>query len=321
MSVITKFLKLFQYEPEKDADSTFNISLALNENWDKIDNACAALNTGKAAADHTHTAAQVGADTAGAAQMVQTRLQQHTADKANPHAVTAEQIGAVPANEASEFNFVKHIINTLNIDKAYDHNYVCGFSLQEGNGTFPVQDWLNITNFCCGHFVSQTAITCQNQGAPPRSWIRQRYITPEAPWSAWREQSFADHSHSFNTSEITGTLPIAKGGTGATTAAGVRANLAIASPVTATLSLSAASWVLVGGVYQQTVACSVAQTNMKMRPLISLNKPTDLASAKLQSEAFALIERADTGSGNVTFVCGTEKPQVTFSVFFDGGIA
>ena len=37
MSIITKFLKLFEYDPETDGASTFNIPKALNENWDKID--------------------------------------------------------------------------------------------------------------------------------------------------------------------------------------------------------------------------------------------------------------------------------------------
>ncbi|WP_312643980.1 hypothetical protein [Hydrogenoanaerobacterium sp.] len=37
MSKLTKFLKLFQYEPEVEKKKTFNITEALNNNWDKID--------------------------------------------------------------------------------------------------------------------------------------------------------------------------------------------------------------------------------------------------------------------------------------------
>lgn len=37
MSKLTKFLKLFQYEPEADKQKTFNITEALNNNWDKVD--------------------------------------------------------------------------------------------------------------------------------------------------------------------------------------------------------------------------------------------------------------------------------------------
>ena len=37
MSVLTEVLKLFKYDPVADADSTFNITQALNNNWDKLD--------------------------------------------------------------------------------------------------------------------------------------------------------------------------------------------------------------------------------------------------------------------------------------------
>lgn len=37
MSKLTEFLKLFEYEPETDGVLTFNITAALNNNWDKID--------------------------------------------------------------------------------------------------------------------------------------------------------------------------------------------------------------------------------------------------------------------------------------------
>ena len=37
MSAITNFLNLFKYDREADANSTFNIETALNQNWDKVD--------------------------------------------------------------------------------------------------------------------------------------------------------------------------------------------------------------------------------------------------------------------------------------------
>lgn len=37
MSKSTEKLKLFEYEPEKDGKRTFNITNALNENWNKIE--------------------------------------------------------------------------------------------------------------------------------------------------------------------------------------------------------------------------------------------------------------------------------------------
>ena len=60
MSLKTKLLELFKYEPDKDGAQTFNIKSALNDNWDKIDKV----------------------------------LGTHTSNKSNPHKVTAEQVGA-----------------------------------------------------------------------------------------------------------------------------------------------------------------------------------------------------------------------------------
>ena len=37
MSLKTKLLELFKYEPETDGAQTFNIKSALNDNWDKIE--------------------------------------------------------------------------------------------------------------------------------------------------------------------------------------------------------------------------------------------------------------------------------------------
>ena len=42
MSLKTKILGLFKYDPDKDGASTFNIEQALNANWDKLDNEVAA---------------------------------------------------------------------------------------------------------------------------------------------------------------------------------------------------------------------------------------------------------------------------------------
>ena len=39
LSKQTKNLGLFQYDPQEDGAQTFNIDVALNENWDKIDDA------------------------------------------------------------------------------------------------------------------------------------------------------------------------------------------------------------------------------------------------------------------------------------------
>lgn len=41
MSKTTENLGLFKYDPKDDKDEKFNITKALNENWDKIDQALA----------------------------------------------------------------------------------------------------------------------------------------------------------------------------------------------------------------------------------------------------------------------------------------
>lgn len=42
MSLKTKILGLFKYDPDKDGASSFNVKQALNDNWDKLDNEVAA---------------------------------------------------------------------------------------------------------------------------------------------------------------------------------------------------------------------------------------------------------------------------------------
>ena len=53
MSKNTKNYGLFEYEPEKDGAQTFNIQSALNENWEKIDEALAASDPTKAGTKET----------------------------------------------------------------------------------------------------------------------------------------------------------------------------------------------------------------------------------------------------------------------------
>ena len=65
---------------------------------------------------HAVTATQVGADPAGSADTVQANLDTHTADTANPHAVTAAQVGADPVGSADavQVNLDTHTSNTAN---------------------------------------------------------------------------------------------------------------------------------------------------------------------------------------------------------------
>lgn len=80
MSLKTKLLELFKYDPSTDGAQTFNIKQALNDNWDKLDTWAQGVKTSLTAAST------------------------HEGDKNNPHGVTPAQIGAVPlATGSGEF--------------------------------------------------------------------------------------------------------------------------------------------------------------------------------------------------------------------------
>jgi hypothetical protein len=64
-------------------------------------NTALATHVGNTANPHGVTAAQVGADPAGSASAVNTALTTHTSNTANPHGVTAVQVGADPAGSAA----------------------------------------------------------------------------------------------------------------------------------------------------------------------------------------------------------------------------
>lgn len=49
MSIFTKWFELFKYQPVEDEAQTFNVDVALNGNWDKVDAALHDLDTGKEA--------------------------------------------------------------------------------------------------------------------------------------------------------------------------------------------------------------------------------------------------------------------------------
>lgn len=65
----------------------------------------------KAASKPAYTAAEVGADPAGSAAGVQSGLDAHTGNKANPHGVTAEQVGAVPTGGTTMTGALKAMSN------------------------------------------------------------------------------------------------------------------------------------------------------------------------------------------------------------------
>lgn len=99
MSKTTKNLGLFEYEKDKDGASTFNIEQALNGNWDKLDNEVAArVKTAELAAevkkvvkDGSLTAADLGAEKAGATAALEKKVD----------ALGAGDVGADPTGTAA----------------------------------------------------------------------------------------------------------------------------------------------------------------------------------------------------------------------------
>lgn len=79
---------------------------------------------GKAlSSDVTLSAADVGADAAGAASGVQTNLTSHINNKSNPHGVTAAQVGADPAGTAeAKANAVQSSLNSHTGNKSNPHS-------------------------------------------------------------------------------------------------------------------------------------------------------------------------------------------------------
>ena len=99
MSTKTKNLELFKYDPAADGANTFNIDQALNGNWDKLDNEVAArVKTAELAAevkkvvkDGSLTAADLGAEKAGAVAALKKKVD----------ALGAVDVGADPTGSAA----------------------------------------------------------------------------------------------------------------------------------------------------------------------------------------------------------------------------
>lgn len=148
---------------------------------------------------HGVTAAQVGADPAGSAEAVQESLTAHMSDKNNPHSVTAEQVGADPAGSAAavQGNLDAHTSN---------HNNPHGVTAaQVGLGN-----------------VNNTA-----DADKPISTATQAALDGKAN-SSHNHSASNITSGTFSTSRLP-TVPITKGGTGATSVSGALSNLGAAA--------------------------------------------------------------------------------------------
>lgn len=84
-----------------------------------------------------------------------------------------------------------------------------------------------------------------------------------------------------------------------------------------TVALPAASWSSTAP-YTQTV--SVAGITADDKPIVSLYLPDGITAAnvKLQSKAFACVDRVTTGAGNITVYCYNKKPTTDFQIQMKG---
>jgi len=84
-----------------------------------------------------------------------------------------------------------------------------------------------------------------------------------------------------------------------------------------TATLATASWSSTAP-YTQTV--SVAGITATDKPVVSLYLPDGITAAnvKLQSKAYAFVDRAITGAGKITVYCYNKKPAVDFQIQMKG---
>ena len=94
--------------------------------------------------DHTHTAAQVGADVSGAAATVQTNLNTHTASTANPHSVTKSQVGLGSVENKALSTVINRTTNVNAADANYTTLMARGMILMDAATYDAVTDWTTV---------------------------------------------------------------------------------------------------------------------------------------------------------------------------------
>ena len=171
MSLKTKLLELFKYEPDKDGAQTFNIKSALNDNWDKIE----------AWAQSVKTAL---------AKLVPTSRTVNGKARTEDVTLTAENVGAAAADRNCDYNFTNTGLNSVNIDTEFKFNYVTAIS-EVGHGTRPIGSWFTVVNYYATHFIRQVATTCNpvaNVGTNVATRVFERYRWQgDTQWSDWIE--------------------------------------------------------------------------------------------------------------------------------------
>ena len=121
----------------------------------------------------------------------------------------------------------------------------------------------------------------------------------------------ADARNALGLGNTSGAVPIANGGTGATTAAAARSNLGATSRVSYTATITT-TWSGSAAPYTQAVSVSgILATDM---PHITPVYSADNATAIAQKEAWACVSKAETSANTITFTCFEDKPTTDIPI-------
>lgn len=234
MASYTENLELLKKDPVADGADTFNIQTMLNDNWDKIDEAVA----GKADLNQdgkipSSQLPEMEYDPAGSAAAVQENLASHIANKANPHGVTSEQVGAMISNST-------HYINSLDTLLTYAQS---GFYTVSAPATgMPYNDYWVCLLFSDGRPVSgQYSRVVYASSANTNNLYK--LIVTNGVNLGWIQLASLDSS---------GFLPVASGGTGVGSIAALAALLA----GNGMAKIEVGSYVGTGG-YGENSPCSI----------------------------------------------------------------
>jgi len=157
----------------------------------------------------------------------------HIADKNNPHEVTATQIGAAESNHTHSTSDI--LSGTLSIARGGTNATVASDALANLGGVS------NTRTINSKALSSNITLDASDVGAVPTTrTINSKALSSNVTLSA-SDVGAAESNHTHSTSDITsGTLPIARGGTNATTANDALANLG-GVPTTRTINSKALS--------------------------------------------------------------------------------
>lgn len=126
-------------------------------------------------------------------------------------------------------------------------------------------------------------------------------------------------SHKHSAADITsGTLPISRGGTGATTAAAIRTNLGACQKYRYTVTIPTGSWTTATKGWYKTV--SVSGITSAMTPTVDVVQSSTASTAMQQLEAWGCISRIETQSGAIKVYCYEKQPSVSIPIQLTGVI-